>query len=45
MEFDQLPLSWQDKIRELRSEAAKMRRERNEAREALQALALKFANQ
>lgn len=42
--FDQLPAFWQREIRELRRESAKMRRERNEAREALAAASIAFAN-
>lgn len=38
-----LPAYWQQQIRKLRDENAKMRRERNEARDALAQLALKVA--
>jgi hypothetical protein len=38
MRFDELPQSWQYKIRELRTDAAKYRVERNELRAELAAL-------
>ncbi|BBX69407.1 hypothetical protein [Mycolicibacterium psychrotolerans] len=43
--FEDLPESWRDTIKELRRENAKMRHQRNEAREALAELALKVASQ
>ena len=42
-QLHELPIYWQEQIRKLRAEGAKMRRERNEAREALTALAMKLA--
>lgn len=44
MEFNELPLTWQNKIKELRRENGQLRRERNEAREALAQLALTVAS-
>lgn len=43
MTFDELPQSWQEKVRELRRENARLRLQRNEARDALAELALKVA--
>lgn len=42
--FADLPESWQLKIKELRRENQTLRHQRNDAREALAALALKFAS-
>lgn len=39
----ELPEYWQHEIRKLRQESAKLRRERNEAREAMTTLALRVA--
>ena len=39
----ELPEYWQHQIRKLRQDNAKLRRERNEAREAMTALALRVA--
>lgn len=42
--LEDLPADWQETIRQLRRENQQMRRQRNEAREALAALALKVAS-
>lgn len=43
-QLHELPEYWQHEIRKLRQESAKMRRERNDARDALAALAMKVAS-
>lgn len=41
--FSSLPNSWQEEIRRLRRESAKLRRERNEARDQVGALGAALA--
>lgn len=41
--LEELPVSWQETIKALRKDAHKMRRERNEAREALATATIAFA--
>lgn len=44
MDFDQLPIEWQEKIRELRSDSSRYRIERNRLRQAISQLPDRYCN-
>jgi hypothetical protein len=44
MDFDQLPIEWQEKVRELRSDSSRYRIERNRLRQVINELPDRYCN-